>query len=223
MAMRRAAIVVLLVLLPAAVAQARPARKHGRRVSARYVNMPRGWTWPASAAMKRSGQACLAELDRAGVAWKPAPASRGVTTPVYVPEMRIGEIELEPVWRKGPFVMDCRLALTLADNASALHGLGVRALRFSTIYQYRNVRKQHRVWPMLSRHAAGLAVDVYEFALTDGRVLEVKWSYTREPVLKEIESLLRGSPRIRGLLTPGNDRRSHPDHFHIEADMPIEE
>ena len=95
-------------------------------------------------------------------------------------------------------------------------------LRFSSIHSYRNVRKKHRTWPMLSRHAIGLAVDVYEFAFTDGRNIVVEKSYRHEPILKEIETLLRGSSHIRGLLTPGNDPRSHRDHFHIEAHQFIE-
>jgi hypothetical protein len=207
--LRWSPLVLVALAICAAPAQARKGSEH--------INMPRGWTWPPTAEMKAAGRSCLKELDRLGVAWKKAPATRKVTTPIYVPSMRLRGLALEPIWRKGPFVMDCHLAMTLAHHAEALQALGVRALRFSSIHSYRNVRRKQRTFPMLSRHAIGLAVDVYEFSMTDGRTIVVQKSYRQEPVLREIETLLRGSPHVRGLLTPGNDPRSHHDHFHIEA------
>ncbi len=212
------AMVVLLAVIHAPPAEARKQPKRPRA----YVNMPKGWTWPPTGEMEAAGARCLKELDRLGVTWTKAPATKKVTTPIYVPSMQLRGLILEPIWRKGPFVMDCHLAMALANHAEALQALGVRALRFSSIHSYRNVRKKHRTWPMLSRHAIGLAVDVYEISFTDGRTLVVEKQYKHEQILHDIETLLRGSPLIRGLLTPGNDPRSHRDHFHIEAHQLIE-
>ena len=75
-------------------------------------NMPEGWVWPPSPAMKRQGQRCLAALDEAGVVWKKAPKARKIVTPIYVPSMELGGIKLTPTFRKGPFVMDCHLAVS---------------------------------------------------------------------------------------------------------------
>lgn len=216
-----ALLLVILAVALSAPAEARRRSKRPHRPRA-YVNMPRDWTWPPSPQMKDSGKRCLAELDRLGVVWKKAPKERKVNTPIYVPSMELGGVALEPIWRKGPFVMDCHLALAVYVNADGLRKLGVRALRFSTIHKYRNVRKKGRTWRMLSRHAVGLAMDVYQVSLTDGRTLVVEDDYRSQPVLQEIEGVLRGSPAVRSVLTPGNDRRSHHDHFHIEAHMPIE-
>ncbi|HTM22543.1 MAG TPA: extensin family protein [Kofleriaceae bacterium] len=213
---------ILLVLAMGAPAGAEARARKPRRPAA-YLNMPRGWTWPPTPEMKAAGERCVKELDQLGVAWKPAPATNKVTTPIYVPSMTVRGLVLEPIWRKGPFVMDCHLALALAHHAETLQQLGVRALRFSSIHSYRNVRKRHRTWPMLSRHAIGLAMDVYEISFTDGRTLVVERDYRKEPILRQIEEALRGSHYLRGLLTPGNDPRSHHDHFHIEGDQHLEQ
>jgi hypothetical protein len=75
----------------------------------------------------------------------------------------------------------------------------------------------------MSRHAAGLAADIYEFVTTDGKALRVKAAYwARGGALRTIERGLRESGLFRGPLTPGNDRRGHDDHFHLEARTPPE-
>jgi hypothetical protein len=81
------------------------------------LNMPPGWKWPPTAAMRGEGRACLAHLDELGVAYTTAPKTRKVTTPIYVTDMTVGGIELQSIWKKGPFVMDCLLAAALADQA----------------------------------------------------------------------------------------------------------
>jgi hypothetical protein len=197
-------LLVIAVLLPSA--EAKPRR-----------NMPDGWTWPPSPAMRRAGKRCLAELDALGIEWKKARKTRKVVTPILVPGMELGGVKLVPTFRKGPFVMDCHLALALARHGEVLRQIGVRDLRFSTIHEYRQVRVGGRKRRMLSRHALGLAIDIFEIVTDTGEKVVVKDDYRKkEPTLLALERSLLASMDFRTPLTPGNDR-SHRDHFHLEA------
>lgn len=192
----------------------------GKSKSRRVPNMPRGWSWPPNPAMLKAGTLCLEELDERGVAFESARAKK-VNTPLVLPQMELAGIRLEPTWRKGPFVLDCHLALALHAAAPELKKLGVSALRFSTIHDHRYVKRNGRKTNILSRHAIGLAVDVFEVRLDDGRVLKVKQSYDSEGVLPAVEHVFAQSVRFRTPLTPGNDPKGHDDHFHLEARMPL--
>ena len=205
--MRRALAIVALSLLVCGSAHARKRRNK--------LNMPPGWQWPPSAAMREEGRRCLAHLTALGVEWKRAPATRKVTTPIYVPSMEIGGVTLDPIWRKGPFVMDCLLAEALADRgAAALRSAGVEALRFSTIHDVRNIAGTK----ILSRHALGLAMDVFQIVTDDGQTHVVARDYKRgDPTLYTVEHWVNEAGGFRYLLTPGNDPRHHHDHFHFEA------
>ncbi len=210
----RIPLLVAAALLLAGSADARPRR---------HLNMPRGWTWPPSAEMKDAGLRCKARLDELGVAWKKAPRTRKVATPIYVPSMELRGLKLEAIWRKGPFVMDCHLAMALAEVGPELTALGIQTLRFTTIHDYRTIRKNHRHYNILSRHAIGLAMDVYEMVTTDGTKLVVERRYRHSKLLHQVEKAVIKSGHFRALLTPGNNPRSHPDHFHFEAAMPLGE
>jgi len=197
----------LLLLLPA-IAGARPSK----------LNMPPGWRWPPSPAMKAEGKECLAHLDALGIAYDKAPATRKVTTPIYLREMTLGGVALEPIWKKGPFVMDCLLAAALVDQADLFSSLGITALRFAEIHDYRNVNEGKR--RILSRHALGLAIDVFAFVTDDGVSHPVETDYPCA-LLLTLEEWLRAGAGFR-LLTPGNDPRHHHDHFHLEVREPSE-
>ncbi len=205
--MRPLALALAILLLPALAAARRPP-----------LNMPPGWTWPPSARMKDDGRACLAHLDALGVRWTKAPATRKVTTPVYLAEMSLGGVELSPIWKRGPFLMDCLLAAAIADHADVLRAAGVAALRFSEIHDYRNINGGKR--RILSRHALGLAVDAFAFVTDDGVEHVVGRDYP-DVLLLTLEDWLRGTNGFR-LLTPGNDPKHHKDHFHLEVREPAE-
>jgi hypothetical protein len=195
-----------------------------RRSKARRNNMPKGWSWPPTPAMKKVGQACLDELDTLGVAWKKAPAARKVTTPITLTAMELAGVRLVSTYRKGPFVMDCHLARGLAMHSSALQMLGVATLRFSQIHDYRTIERNGRRTNILSRHAIGLAMDVRGLVLTDGTELDVEEDYGAGPnALHSVEALMGSVEEFRTPLTPGNDPRGHDDHFHFEAQMPLAE
>jgi hypothetical protein len=179
------------------------------------LNMPGGWTWPPSTAMKAEGEACLHHLDALGVAWRRAPARRKVATPIYLDDMTVGGVALVPRSRKGPFVMDCLLAATLADSADVFRSLGVAELRFAEIYDYRNINMGQR--PILSRHALGLAIDVLELVTDDGVDHVVERDYP-DALLATLEEWLRATGSWR-LITPATDPRHHRDHFHLEVNV----
>jgi len=186
----------------------------------RVPNMPRGWSWPPNVAMREAGERCLEQLDGREVAYEKG-AGKRVATPIVLTQMEVAGVRLEPTWRKGPFVMDCHLALSLHEVAPQLRALGVTALRFSTITDYRHVQRNGRKTNILSRHAIGLAMDVFEVRVGDDNALVVKRSYADAQVLREVEQVFADSDRFRTPLTPGNDPKGHDDHFHLEARMPL--
>lgn len=188
-------------------------------------NMPAGWTWPPSPAMKAAGTECLARLDAAGVEYTKGKPLKKVSTPVVIPGLVLGEVVLTPLKGKGAYPMDCQLAAAIVEVGPDLAALGVRALRFRTLHEYRNVRKNGRTTKILSRHAIGLAIDVFGFELTDGTLLEVErdWKTQTEAdhKLADIVEAFAASSRFRTPLSPGNDPRDHDDHVHLEAHLRI--
>ncbi len=200
-------VVVLAVATLSGVADAKKSRWHKR------PNMPRGWVWPPSEEMKAEGEACLARLTELGVKWEHAKETRKIATPIYVPDMQFGPVKLVSLFKKGPHVMDCNFAKAMAESGGpAMAKLGVKEIVFSSIYNYRNVADMKA----LSRHALGLAMDVYRFRTEDGKEHVVLGGYRKSDTLKAIEKTVNATGAYRMLLTPGNDR-DHRDHFHFEA------
>jgi hypothetical protein len=203
-----------------------PKKKHKKKTSSRRhragkrraSNMPPGWTWPPSKDMVAAGKACTDELDALGIAWKPAKKEKKVATPITLPVMELGGVKLVSVFRRGPFVMDCHLALGLAAYLPSLHDKGVRELHFSRIHGYTNVRVDGGVKPVLSRHALGLAIDVRSFVDDTGRKAVVLDDYPLgDALLLDVEQTLTDAGGFRTILTPRNDPQSHDDHFHLEV------
>jgi hypothetical protein len=183
-------------------------------------NMPLGWTWPSSAAMKTVGAQCLARLDARGVGWQKGAPVKKIATPVVLPEMTLGEVVLVPLRGKGRYPMDCHLAAGVAELAPALRALGVKSLHFRTLHEYRTVRKRNRKTRILSRHAIGLAMDLFEVGFDDGSVLAIERDWQRPDLrLQQVAALFAGSELFRTPLTPANDPHDHGDHVHLEAHM----
>jgi hypothetical protein len=189
-----------------------------RRSKARRNNMPKGWSWPPTPAMKKVGTACLDELDSLGVAWRKASAARKITTPITLTSMELAGVRLISTYRKGPFVMDCHLALGLAHFAPTLYADGIRELHFSRIHDYTQVRVNGDVLRALSRHALGIAIDIRAFVDDSGRKAVVVDDYPLgDEMLLSVERQLNEAGTFRTVLTPSNDPASHDDHFHVEV------
>ena len=192
--------------------------KRKREPEAKKKNMPDGWSWPPNRAMKKEGDACLAKLDALGIKYKKMKRTRKVATPIVLDSMVLGGVKVSSWWREGPFIMDCHLALGLETYNQGLYALGVREMKFSSIYRYDNVTVYGHEKKTLSRHALGLAIDVHSFVDEAGNEAVVLDDYpTGNELLLNVEQYLNDSGGFRTVLTPRNDPYSHDDHFHIEV------
>jgi hypothetical protein len=116
-----------------------------------------------------------------------------------------------------PLLLDCRMALTLANIAPLLREHGVSEVRFSGAYVYRMSSKGR-----LSLHAKGLAIDVHEMTIA-GEKISIKSGFSKGlgsectanfPVLNRIACSLKSTGIFKELLTPDYDA-DHHDHFHL--------
>ena len=194
-------------------------RKPNARTLANNEGMPPGFTWPPSRAMLAAGQECETKLDRAQVKWERAEADGRIVNPIVVRDMTFGGVKYVNQWgSKGPHKMDCQLALALETIGPELHAIGVREVRFGSIFRWSNVRSHGKTRPILSRHGLGIAMDIGSFVDENGRVANVLADYPKDDaLLLAIEQVVNANGNFRLMLTPKNDPVSHDDHFHIEA------
>ena len=197
------------------------ASRHGDgRVRYGKNNLPPGFAWPATPPMKAASKACEQSLSDANIAIEAAPPEGYITDPIHVPAMEVAGIQLVRAYGKGPVTFDCQLILALHKIGPELHQLGVRQIRFGSIYRNTLVRVHGETKPILSRHALGLAMDIKSFVDANGRVADVELDYLKgDELLHAIEDTVNRSTDFRIVLTPGNDPLSHSDHFHIEASV----
>ena len=182
------------------------------------ANMPRGFRWPPTRAMKKASERCEEELAELGIEWAPAKPEGRIAAPIVVPAMELGGIAYKSAFRRPPHTMDCRFARTLVTIGPTLQALGVREIKFGSIFRNTTVRANGKSKNILSRHALGIAMDIVSFTDVNGRVVTVKDDYPlQEPLLIAVEDVLNDSGLFRTVLTPRNDPTSHHDHFHLEA------
>jgi hypothetical protein len=198
---------------------ARIGRVPTRAILARGAGMPHGFSWPPTRAMLAAEAACETRLEATNIAWERAPTTGRIAGPVLVPAMVFGGVRFTNMWgSKGPFPLDCQLALALETIGPELHAIGVREVKFGSLYRWSNIRSHGVTRPMLSRHGLGLAMDIGSFVDDQGREAVVKRDYPQDDaLLLAIEQLINANGNFRIVLTPKNDPVSHADHFHIEA------
>ena len=217
MLLRMLVLAVAVVAVVATPVSARPG-KHSPPARRAGDNMPRGFTWPPSQIMRDAEAACERALDEGAVAWTSAGREGHIADAVTIDDGMLGGISYVPVFGKGPYKLDCQLALALHTIGPALLAAGVREVRFGSIYRWSNVRVGGKTKPVLSRHALGLAMDVVSFVDDSGREARVARDYPHgDPLLLAVEQAINASGAFRLVLTPKNDPISHKDHFHIEA------
>jgi hypothetical protein len=184
------------------------------------ANMPRGFAWPPTQTMKDASKICEEQLATLGVQFERAENEKDgrIVAPIVVPSMQIAGITYTSAFRRPPHVLDCQFARVLATFGAELHALGVREVKFGSIYRNTTVRVGGQSKNILSRHALGIAMDVMSFTDENGRVADVKKDYPNaDPLLLAVEEAINRSGKFRTVLTPRNDPTSHHDHFHIEA------
>ncbi|HVK88397.1 MAG TPA: extensin family protein [Kofleriaceae bacterium] len=174
----------------------------------------------------RAAQAdtCHAELDARGVSYKRA-ARPGIRDGVEITGP-LGGVMLTAADR--PLVIDCSLAVSLAEAGRYLAALGIETATFSSAYSRRNVRGTGRP----SKHSYGLAIDVHTFIGPSLGTLRVDRDYEQGlgdavdcvgapltqggAVLKVLQCQLVRSGLFHLVLSPDYDD-AHHDHFHLEV------
>jgi hypothetical protein len=202
----------------------------GAQARGSSLGLPR----PAS---PRGDRGCLRALERRRILFVSlgAGAPRAVRTPVAVVGP-VGGVNLLP--RAGrPPVMDCALALALADAGPIFRQLEVTGLSFSGAYDHRTRRRSRK----LSAHAFGLAIDVHAVTTAVASVV-VERDYPRDArrweqpdpaacvgrprmpggrLLRTLACRLRAHRAFRVVLGP-DDNADHHDHLHLETYPPGE-
>lgn len=188
-------------------------------------------TSPASRWASLSGSQCWAETARRKLG---VTRVKGAATGVALPVRVTGPIEgvkfLTP-GKKSPYgILDCRLALALADLAIVLRRHDVVQVQVDNMYRPR-AHLPGKKKP--SQHSYGLAIDLTRVKRADGTELIVERDFhgaIGEPVcgvsaraeLSDDASALRNlicdvarSGTFHHILTPNHDA-AHRDHFHLD-------
>jgi hypothetical protein len=169
-------------------------------------------------------QTCTAELDARGVAWKPA-SRPGIAIGVEITGP-LGGVTFSS--DDQPLVIDCSLAVSLAEAGRYLRDAGIDRATFSSAYSRRNVRGTNHP----SKHSYGLAIDVHTFTGAAFGRLRVDRDYEQGlgddidcvgapvteggRVLKTLQCQLVRSGLFFLVLSPDYDD-AHHDHFHLQA------
>jgi hypothetical protein len=186
----------------------------------------------ASRLASLSPSQCWAELTRrklSGVTrFKGAKA--GVAAPVRVTGPLNGVRFVTP-GAKSPYgILDCRLALSLAELAEVLQRHDVSEVHVDNMYRPR-AHLPGRKKP--SQHSYGLAIDMTRFKLSDGTELVIERDFEAaigEPVcgagaraelsktaaqLRDLICDVARAELFHHILTPNHDS-AHRDHFHLD-------
>ena len=168
-------------------------------------------------------KSCYAELEARGVGFKKTKRS-GIAQAVEI-SGALGGVE---VAGQGALVIDCSLAVSLAEAGRYLRALGVEKATYSSAYSRRNVRGTNRP----SKHSYGLAIDVSGFSGSELGTMKVAHDYEQGlgdavdclgtpatqagAVLKVLQCQLVRSGLFHLVLSPDYDD-AHHDHFHLEV------
>jgi hypothetical protein len=186
------------------------------------VSILAGLAGPAAA--DSDADACLARLDALGVEYQKV-KKPGIAIGVEVTGALGGVTFAND---DQPLVVDCSLAVSLAEAGRYLGALGIDRAAFSSAYSKRNVRGTNRP----SKHSYGLAIDVHAFTGPALGTLRVDRDF--EQGLGDAVDCI-GAPLTEGgavlaiakcqlvysglfhlVLTPDYDD-AHHNHYHLEA------
>jgi len=179
---------------------------------------------PTGARAEPDAASCLARLDELGVSYHRAKRS-GIEIGIEV-DGPLGGVAFQSADQR--LVLDCSLAVSLAEAGRYFTALGIDRAGFSSAYSRRNVRGTNRP----SKHSYGLAIDVHTFVGPALGTLRVDRDF--EQGLGDVVDCI-GAPLTEGgavleiakcqlvhsglfhlVLTPDYDD-AHFNHFHLEA------
>jgi len=186
---------------------------------------------PANRYANLSPWQCRKELSRRRLPVKRYRNAKGIAVPLRLTEALDG-VRFNDGGQRSPFSMlDCRLALLLDDFADVLSAHGVSAVRVDNYYR-RNARLPGS--RKRSQHAHGLAIDITEFTLEDGRKLNVEelWGSAigehpcgatatlsnpsaESLLLRNLVCNVARAGLFHHILTPCHDR-AHKNHLHLD-------
>lgn len=196
--------------------------------------MPAAMLAPSAPAVRYanlSSPQCVKALLSAELPFRRVGGVRGVATAMRF-SGPIGAVLARAPGGKSPYgILDCRLALVMAELAKVLEAHGVVAMRIDNMYRpnsrFGSSRKR-------SQHAYGLAVDIFSLTFADGETLEVQDAWVPKigqvvcgpeassAGLKAAEIRLRNivcdvarAGLFHHLLTP-NFNNAHSNHFHFD-------
>ena len=168
--------------------------------------------------------ACHAELDARHVTYKRA-HRKGIADGVEITGS-LGGVVITGY--DEPLVIDCSLAVSLAEAGPYFAALGIERATFASAYSRRNVRGTNHP----SKHSFGLAIDVSRFHGKATGDLSVAADFEQglgddvdcvgQPAtrggatLKVLQCQLVRSGLFYLVLSPDYDD-AHHDHFHLEA------
>ncbi len=165
---------------------------------------------------------CLAELDEAGVAYERVAEDLGTPTPTPVRITGpVGGVGFATVRPDDPIIISCELASRLPLLVRIARREGTRRIV---------ILSSHRTAPRISFHRMGMALDIFAFDTTRGR-LSVNDDFVETPAhptcqapepddwraaaLQRIACALAESHRFNSVLTP-NYNEGHRNHFHVD-------
>jgi hypothetical protein len=213
-----------MLTLLCSVAASVQARRRGYKYKPRYHR---------PAPRKYTDRRCLRGLRSLKVRFRRLRRKKGMATAVRVYGRRLGRTRYKARYGRKRMVMDCRLALALRLASPLFRASGIGVVIHGDFYRWRRVKKSGR----LSRHALGLAIDMYGFINKKGRRIWVKKDYERNlatrrrcegraktwkgRVLRDLACDLDNSGLFETILTPDYDRH-HRDHFHVSVFHPLD-
>lgn len=173
---------------------------------------------------------CLRLLRALKVPYRRMRRVKGVATPVLIRGRRIGRIRYRQLHKNGRqrLLMDCRLAVALRRASDILWANNIRTVIHNNFYSWRYVAGSGR----LSRHALGLAIDIFGFIDSRGRRMSIRKDYEKGlgygrtcagnaktikgRILRDLSCDLDRSNVFEAILTPDYDK-GHRDHLHISV------
>jgi hypothetical protein len=180
---------------------------------------------PAISQADTAENSCTKTLTKMGVQWESV-SRKGIDIGVSIAGP-LGGVNYEQ-GDKQPLIVDCSLAISLAEAGPYLTALGITHARYSSAYSRRTVRGTNR----LSKHSFGRAIDIHRFSSESLGVVRVDQDFEQGlgdavdcigaplteggATLKIAQCQLAHSGLFSLVLSPDYDD-AHHDHFHLEV------